>query len=410
MNAPAAGETVTPAAVVEHIAARLSTPLPATEPWMGQSLAQGTAGTALLHIERAHTGHGIWQHTHQWIAAATSGQISAADTSGLFLGAPALAFILHAAAPGPHRYASARSTLDAHVADLAHRRVDAAMDRISRGELANFAEYDIFYGLTGIGAYLLRSDPGGSALERVLCYLVALTQPIAVDGRQRPGWWVAHDPHRGASPPFADGHGNLGAAHGITGPLMLLSQAQRRGITVEGQPEAINIICAHLDVWRQDGEAGPWWPEHLTVQDLATGIPHQPGPARPSWCYGTPGIARAGQLASLAIGDQSQQTFFEDALDACLSDPAQTGRLTDASLCHGWGGVFQTIWRASRDAATPVLERHLPYLTKRLTQQVLRAEGGPGLLEGDAGAVLALMTANRRAAPKSGWDACLLID
>ncbi|MGH3687574.1 MAG: hypothetical protein ACRDSM_21530, partial [Pseudonocardiaceae bacterium] len=36
-------------------------------------------------------------------------------------------------------------------------------------------------GLTGLGAYLLRRDPGGDLVGRVLAYLVALTEPLAAD-------------------------------------------------------------------------------------------------------------------------------------------------------------------------------------------------------------------------------------
>ncbi|WP_036554723.1 lanthionine synthetase C family protein [Nocardiopsis sp. CNT312] len=409
MKVPVPSPAAPAAEAAERIAARLDVPRPATDPWMDQSLAQGAAGTALLHIERAHTGRGTWQHAHRWVTAVAATQISAADTTGLFLGAPAVAFVLRAAS-GSDRYAEALAALDEHVAELAHRRSRAAMARIGRGELSTFGEYDVFYGLTGIGAYLLRSAPEGNALESVLRYLVALTRPMPGEFEGRPGWWVSHDPHRGSSAHFAQGHGNLGVAHGITGPLLLLSQAQRRGVTVDGQAEAIETVCGHLERWCQPGERGPWWPEHLTVHDLGEGVPRQPGPARPSWCYGTPGIARAGQLAAAALGDRDRQAFFENALDLCLSDPEQMSRVTDAGLCHGWAGVYQTVWRTARDAATPGLDRHLAGLADRLVEHVDRRPGTDDFLEGDAGAALALMTAERGTDPESGWDSCLLID
>lgn len=417
MNAPGHCLDVSASAVVERLAAHLSTPTPGEEPWLGQSLGEGAAGVALVHIERAHTGQGTWQQAHRWIKAMVAEQVSAADTTGLFLGVTAVAFVLAAAGTGngtgtgtgSSRYTEVRAGMDAHVTRLAHRRVEAAMDRIRRGEPTTFGEYDTFYGLTGIGAHLLRQNPSGDAMGRVLNYLVALTRPVVVDGHARPGWWVGHDPRRGHSVHFAGGHGNLGAAHGITGPLMLLSQARRRGVTVPGQTEAIETILTHLDQWRQDAERGPWWPEHLTAHDLATGRPHQQGPARPSWCYGTPGIARAGQLAALAIDDQARQSFYEHALEACLSDPAQMGKLRDGSLCHGWAGVYQTTWRAARDAATSALATHLPGLAASLAHHA-EDTTVTGLLEGRAGSALALSTVPTNAAPITGWDACLLID
>jgi lantibiotic biosynthesis protein len=407
---------VTPAHAAEaadYIAERLAEPIPPPpdEPWTAHSLAKGAAGIALLHIERAHLGYGTWRRAHSWITTAAAGEVSAAENTGLHLGAPAVAFMLHAANAGSARYQDALTAMDSHITDLASRRTAAAMARIHRGERPDFHEYDALFGLTGIGAYLLHRDPNGSALGGILDYLVALTEPLRADGRTLPGWWVAHGPRRETSDLFPHGHGNLGAAHGIGGPLALLARALRRGITVDGHLEAIGTISAWLDTWRQDGEGGPWWPEYITLRDLQNRRTSQPGPTRPSWCYGAVGIARAGQAAAIATHDEGRQHDFEDALVACLTDPAQLQQVTDTSLCHGWAGIYQTAWRAARDARTPALRAVLPPLSRALVRHALPASpAGPGLLEGEAGVALAITTAAQDAAPTSGWDACLLID
>ncbi|MDT3444483.1 lanthionine synthetase C family protein [Pseudofrankia sp. BMG5.37] len=396
----------------EQLAAQLSIPEPppADAPWTPQSLTNGDAGIALLHIERAHTGHGTWQQAHQWVSAATAGAVSAADTAGLYLGAPAIAFLLDAAAAGTGRYRDALADVDRPVAALAHRRVDAATARLRAGQLPTFREYDVFFGLAGLGALLLRRDPGGSTLERVLTHLVALTRPLRNGDQRLPGWWVGHDPHRRHSPTYPGGHANLGLAHGIS-PLALLAQAMRRGIVVDGHHDAIITICQWLDTWQQDSDTGPWWPEWISRADLRQGRPGQRGPARPSWCYGTVGIARAGQLAALAIADTARQRLYEDALARCLDDPAQQNQIVDAGLCHGAAGVYQTVWRAARDAKTPALAGHLPRLAHRLTTLACRQPASrPGLLTGAAGTALALHTAAHDTPPISGWDTCLLIN
>lgn len=379
------------------------------QPAAPQLLTAGAAGIALLHIERAHRGHGDWQLAHHWITRAVTGQVSAHDTTGLFLGVPAITFMLDAAATGTQRYRDALADVDRHVVALAHRRVDTAISRIRSGALPGFREYDVFFGLSGIGALLLRRDPGGSATGRVLDYLVALTVPRRIDGQTLPGWWVDHDPHRRYSPAYHGGHSNFGVAHGITGPLALLARAMRQGAVVDGQREAINTILDWLDIWRQDGDTGPWWPEWITLPELRGGQPHQPGPARPSWCYGTPGIARSGQLASITLGDEHRRQEYERAFDHCLADPVQQSRITDNGLCHGAAGLYQTTWRAAQDAATPALSGHLPRLAHNLIRHDDRRTG-PGFLDGAAGTALTLNTAARDTTPISGWDACLLID
>ncbi|MGW0992472.1 lanthionine synthetase C family protein [Streptomyces sp. NPDC002523] len=405
---------VTAAAILEQYTAHLAEPPPPPpeEPWAVQSLADGAAGISLLHIETASRYGGSWRSAHRWITSAASGPISAADQTGLFLGAPAVGFLLTTVPPAyQHLYASARSILHQHIVDLANRRVDAALARIGRGDLPTFAEYDLFYGLTGIGAYLLRTEPEGPALERILQYLVALTRPLAPDGRGLPGWWVRHDPARGQSPYFPGGHGNFGAAHGITGPLLLLAQVLRQGITVNGHQDAMFAICAHLDAWCQHSGSGPWWPEHISRRDLDCGHPHPDAPARPSWCYGTTGIARAGQLAGIALRSPTLQKFYEDALYRALTDPAQLALVTDSGLCHGWAGIYQTAHCAAADALDPRLRTLPERLGDALTTHGKPGPPStPGLINGDAGTALALTTFASQQAPSTGWDACLLIN
>ena len=232
-----------------------------------------------------------------------------------------------------------------------------------------------------------------------------------MEGRGLPGWWVRHDPCRGDSAHFPGGHANFGAAHGITGPLLLLAQALRRGVEVDGHRDAIWTICDHLDTWRQDTDTGPWWPEHLTRRDLEHRRPHRPHDARPSWCYGTTGIARAGQLAGIALRHTSLQAFYEDALYRSLSDPAQLANVTDVGLCHGWAGIYQTASRAAADALDARLHRLLPALGDALLEHAqLDPAAAPGFLNGAAGTALALSTLATQQPPTNGWDACLLIN
>ncbi|MGH3915280.1 MAG: lanthionine synthetase C family protein [Pseudonocardiaceae bacterium] len=372
-------------------------------------MTKGAAGVALLHIERALAGSGTWTTAHAWVKTATTQEISAADNTGLYLGAPAICFVLHAAqADEIHRYGPALTRLDVPVVRLAHRRVDAALARMDRGEMVAFVEYDLLYGLTGIGQLLLQHAPGSDALGRILDYLVRLTQPLRIDGTSIPGWWAGHDPD--PLLPTPGGHANFGIAHGITGPLALLAHAMRQEIIVEGHLGAIAQICAHLDTWHQDCESGPWWPQWITRDECRTGRVKQSGPLRPSWCYGTPGIARAQQIAAIATGDTLRQTMAEHALASCLSDSAQLHRITDTGLCHGWSGLYQTTWRAAQDALTPVISTRLSDLAELLTRHAEAAEHHhPGLLDGTAGLVLALHTATHATPPISGWDSCLLI-
>jgi hypothetical protein len=229
----------------------------------------------------------------------------------------------------------------------------------------------------------------------VLAYLVRLVEPI--DGL--PGWWCLHGPNRNRTGPVG-GHGNHSIAHGIAGPLALLALTLLDGVKVGGQAEAITHICQWLDTWQQQAGDGAWWPQIVTLDDLERGEPNQAGPLRPSWCYGTPGIARAQQLAARALGDTARQHLAESAFTACIRDPIQRGQLIDRGLCHGTAGLLTTARRITADAQTPIALAPLLHLHRHVAAA---ADEPPGLLDGAAGAELAA------AGTTTAWDACLLL-
>lgn len=416
----------TAGAMADAIAERLASPsnvrgLGPKGGWWPQSLAVGAAGVALLHIERARADRAAWQVAHDWLAYAAHGDVSSGGDSHLYYGAPAIAFALHAAADRPGRYTRALHNLDQHIAATTRRRLYDAHARIDRRQLPALAEFDTIRGLSGIGAYLLRRDPGGDLVRAVLAYLVRLTEPINDDGETLPGWWSGLGPGGKPSAGFPGGHSNNALAHGIGGPLAILSLALRTGVAVDGQSEAIARICAWLDQWRQDTGTGPRWPYWITRAQLRNGHCGEVGPSRPSWCYGSAGLGRVQQLTALVTGDTERQRMAEVALSSALADPGQLAAITDRSLCHGFAGLLHIALRASSDAITPALAACVPPLLAAVVPQdadsgvlvssLLRSpDGDAGFLEGASGVALALESARTGALPVSGWDSCLLIN
>ena len=388
-----------------------------SRPQWAQSLAQGAPGIALLHIERAATGRGPWEHAHAWLKVAAADPVTTGADGYLYYGAPALAHALSCAAKAqPDSYERAQGRLDQVVADDALRRCDQAQARIERGDLPELAEFDTIRGLAGIGSVLLRRESDGKPLRRVLTCLVRLTEDVKHEDQMLPGWWTLSGPSGRADPQMPGGHANNGLAHGITGPLALLSLALLQGIEVDGQRTAIGNILAWLERWR-DRHTWPYW---ITAAHLAR-PGHKPlPPQRPSWCYGTAGIARAQQLAALALGDQRLRHEAETALATALLDPLALAATTDVSACHGYAGLAHIAHRAADDATPHAAARlrsaasllldttHPPRTDPNEQARELLATTGPDLLEGAAGTALALLAPATGRPPATCWDACLL--
>lgn len=362
--------------------------VPAAPP---QCLDTGAAGVALFHATQTSRVPEAAQRAHAWLRAATAHGVDASDKAGLFYGLPALALVLSLLPED--QYAQARGSVNRHLNALVHQRVDAALERMTSGARASFGEYDVIKGLSGIGAVLLRVDPNGAAMERLLGYLVRLSEPVLVDGQELPGWWVDHAPWHNPEPQWEGGHANLGTAHGISGVLALLSLAYRQGSVVQGQEEAIRRVCDHLDCWRQHDGDQVWWPSWITRPERGKLRAGERG--RISWCYGTPGIARAQQLAGLALNNPEQCRMAEHAMVACLKSESLK-RVTEVGLCHGLAGLVQIANRMTQDqgeAATLLkigLTRAAQELRHRIGPAVTPASG---LLNEALGVGLALSSA-----------------
>ncbi|MFJ9789329.1 lanthionine synthetase C family protein [Streptomyces globosus] len=391
--------------------------------WRRQSLGHGAPGVTLLHIELAAADLAPWARAHSWLSAVARQPLTSGTDSHAFYGAPAFAHTLACAAERlPGAYGSALDALDRQVASDARRRLAAAEQRIEAGELPALAEFDAIRGLTGYGAYLLRRRPDSDTVRAILDYLVQLTQPLTHRGETLPGWWTASGPSGRLEDRYPDGHANTGLAHGIGGVLALLALAVLRGTMASGQRDAIASILQWLDRWEVDSGRGPAWPYWVTLPALRAG--HLPvGPQRPSWCYGTAGLARAQQLAAIALGDRRRQLAAEYSLLSALTDPQQLCETTDNGLCHGFAGLAHITARAASDALAPTagqLRAVLPALLSAVHPPgsdpaaaaaglIQAQEPDPGLLDGAAGIALAVLAPAAGTPTGTSWDTCLLI-
>jgi hypothetical protein len=370
------------------------------------SLAAGAAGIALLHSERARTEPSARPIAHRWLTIATAVDLHADHTASLFHEVPALAFVLHIAADGTTDYQTAQQALDTATVALTRARLDAAHARIDRGEHPSFREYDLISGLTGLGAYHLVHHPGHPITSDVLTYLVRLIEPLP-DGL--PGWWTNHGPYNQPPIEYPGGHANLGLAHGIAGPLALLALALRQGVVVDDHTDAVRRICTWLDHWQLGGADTPWWPQWITIEEARAEVSRWSHPPRASWCYGTPGIARAHQLAALATNDLHRRHRAEHVLLACLRDDAQIGQITEPGLCHGAAGLLHTSCRMAHDDPTGNIADQLPHLTALVMERIQATTMTAEFLDGMAGVALALNAISTGHRPRSDWDRCLLL-
>ncbi|WP_369372337.1 lanthionine synthetase LanC family protein [Promicromonospora sp. Populi] len=379
------------------------------------ALGDGLAGTLLREVVVARRT-GRWDRADATLRAMARKPIAShPDQVGLYRGAPAAAYVLHTADRPAYRAQADR--LDQAVTRIVEQRLTAAERRLDDGVPPRMREYDLISGLTGLTALLLHTGSSPDLLHRGLAYLTRLlTEPTSTGDAEVPGWWTTDSPRGVPDLAMLGGHGNFGLAHGVAGPVALLALAAHAGHVVPGQLEALRHTGALLTGWARpipDG-AGHAWPAHVTPDQWTAGPPPAARRTRPSWCYGTPGIARALQLAARATDEQDLQRHAEMILAGCLSDHAQPDQITDATVCHGWAGVILVARHAAADALP---DSDLPALLSDVEEQFDRtvhdepATYARGLLTGHDGVILATETTPATTiSDPAGWQTCLLLD
>ncbi|MFC5724211.1 lanthionine synthetase C family protein [Streptomyces gamaensis] len=361
-------------------------------------LAGGGAGLALAYrqLDLCRPGEG-------WDAMA-GGYLTAAAAGVRRLGVTAPG--LHGGLAGPAFaawHSGEECPLGPRAGEETVRRAAALAGRVHG---VAWRDFDVILGLAGTGAFLLCRAGRSPAAERVLRAVLGALVALCGERAGIPRWFtpagaMTDDALRAR---FPHGALNCGLAHGIAGPLALLSLARSAGVRVPGQEDAVLRAAGRLLACRADDAWGPYWPG-------ITGLAAAPGPAPPArgaWCYGSPGVARSLWLAGTALDDASLRGTAVGAMKAALRRPSVPGETGGApGLCHGLAGLLQITLRFAHDTGDPEFSRAAARLTARLCRSGDVARDGPGFLEGAAGVVLALLAATTDVPP--AWDRALLL-
>ncbi|MGH3278293.1 MAG: lanthionine synthetase LanC family protein, partial [Trebonia sp.] len=277
---------------------------------------QGLAGTALLHARMSAVGPVFAEAARShWAAAA---RVPGTTRPGIFAapGGMAASLIIgqdYLADPEPQLTAAVKA-----VRWLSAQATQAAAiwrDQSRRGTaVPSWALYDVITGLSGTGRILLAAiDAGHSeAGEGLRAALETLTMMITTPrSGGRPGWWLPAEGHPSAGGVPPSGVAETGAAHGIAGPLALMSIAASAGWLASGQADAIRAAADWLLDWREAGALT--WPPYVTGTELDSARSSPAPGRRDAWCYGAGGIGRALILAGHALADPALITAGESA-------------------------------------------------------------------------------------------------
>lgn len=389
--------------------------------WSPISISYGNAGVALLYgqLDRCFPGESWGDDAHAHIIAAArflERSPVLGSYSALFGGLSGFCLATELVSQEGQRYQRLLSTLDRLLAESL-TATDDAVDGSPSG--VTFSDYDLISGPTGVARYLLtrKHDPTLSAL---LESLVARLMVLSNQDNGRLGFFIAPDrltsSHHIAV--CSEGCIDVGLAHGVAGPLALMSLAYMNGARLPQMDSAIRNLANWLVDHRLDDCWGVGWPSIVR--------PESDGgwsalPTRCAWCYGSPGVASALWLAGNAINDSRLRALATEAIQAVSRRPESVLNVPSPIICHGVSGLLQVALRLAHQTNDDVIAEFASHLVGQLVAQFapdarygFRGEprssqylDNPGFLEGAAGAALALLAASTDIDPV--WDRVLLL-
>lgn len=411
------------------------TPLYESSAWGGVSI-EGYAGALLLftQLDRLFPDE-------QWDAIAHLYVLKIKTTletegihsipSSLFGGLAGTCFALQQASKEGSRYQRLIDTLSEHLLKEVEKNYFLPLkDNLNYGKPSPLYLYDLIQGIVGIGICGLSRLPDPRSLhftEELIRILIELTKPIQVERKWVPGWYLPSYYQREEEKlHYPLGSFNLGLSHGVTGILAFLAVALLRGISVEGQKEAIERIATWLQGHRKEDQGAFFWPTVISFEEeIATTRSQQsPFSGRDAWCYGTPGVARTLFLAGVALKDESLKTFALDSFRSVFQRSREQWWLPGPTFCHGIAGLLLITSQMAHDTQEEDLKERVTFLHQLLLEfyrpehpfgfknydpchgQVYAQLDEVGLLEGSAGVLLTLLSLEN---PTSWWHAPFLI-
>ncbi|MBO3285357.1 lanthionine synthetase C family protein [Paenibacillus sp. FSL M8-0228] len=313
--------------------------------WDEISLASGYPAVSLLYgrlgtVFREET---FTRYAHQYLVNTREAlKLKENISLSLWSGLSGIGFTAYALSDNLRKYRSFIEQINHLILRYGAALLESSRNNLKAGVI--FHDYDVISGWSGIGRYLLlfKDVPEmRDLLKDVLEYLVMLSEERAWNGEVLPGWYIpVHNlpPHEQQR--YPEGYFNMGLAHGIPGPLALLSIAWHHDVRVSGHKKAIERFGSWLSHWKQQNDFGWYWPNNISYREYMNGIIFDET-EREAWCYGTPGVARSLWLAGRALENEKLEALAVDAFKSIYARPRERWSIYSPSVCHGYSGLIK---------------------------------------------------------------------
>lgn len=198
--------------------------------------------------------------------------------------------------------------------------------------------YDAIYGLAGLLNYYLdyRKEQKG-VIEGLLKYLISLTD---TNEHGVVKYFIMVVPPYGTIESEQVPYLDFGMAHGILGPLIVMSKAKSQGFYADGIDKAIQIlnnlykeysVCDKNKILKYPVQLGMKGYKEKTAKRVSFNC---------GWCYGNGSITLGLMRAAQYCGNIEEYEYYREALLQILREPIEQHGLYEPIVCHGYASVL----------------------------------------------------------------------
>ncbi|MCY9136859.1 lanthionine synthetase C family protein [Bacillus atrophaeus] len=281
--------------------------------------------------------------------------------------------------------------------------------------------YETIYGLAGIGRYLLffkDVKDANDLLREILKLIVELTNKLFFKTEDKPKKVYSIAGERNIF--------DCGLAHGISGPLSLLSICCKNKVCVEGQLDAVKKISNWLINTKMAGLNGLSFPNSIFINEENKDISLNTN-TRDAWCYGSPGICRTLVLAEEATGDTRYSNCAVSVFKDVMKRNFELQKNFSPTFCHGISGLLTITILLNKSLNMSELKSYILFLGEELLEfyntdnifgfqnierdayKTVVVSNELGVLTGITGILLALL-AFRNQKTYTHWESILLLN
>lgn len=249
------------------------------------------------------------------------------------------------------------------------------------------SDYDLINGVSGIGVYLLSLGCEFSPELRDL--ISQYFDLLSSMNNGKYNWFIEYENQVSTNEEmerYKDGHYDCGVAHGIAGPLCILSELNQNKIN----NSAIERIVSFYETIEYNENGVSLWPgKKAPKEDFFLKYTNL------SWCYGYTGISNSLLKAYTSLQNTSAYNRIlgnSVSLWNSIKIDNDMKYLRTLTICHGYAGVLCGMVQTYRATGDVSLLVNIFKLRRYIMERIDSVKNYSSILEGKQGILLSLLS------------------